>query len=179
MQNIKKRCLGTIVSAIVASAPMLVQAAVPAFTFEGNGEGRNIGILNFSVAAATPSIFQSEVFSQYVGKGNRNPTTGFNITEFDLLVFNPNKDKYAVLVNGVAHNSATTAGNNDRWTITAAPLMAGSYQLKIVGKGDIGAIYGGSYPAGAVTPVPEPETYAMLLAGLGVVSISLRRKKYT
>jgi hypothetical protein len=91
----------------------------------------------------------------------------------------PKKDKYTVLVNGVAHNSATIAGNNDRWTITAAPLMAESYQLKIVGKGDIGAIYGGGYPAGAVTPVPEPETYAMLLAGLGVVSMILRRKKYT
>ena len=28
-----------------------------------------------------------------------------------------------------------------------------------------------------VTPVPEPETYAMLLAGLGLVGFAIRRRK--
>ncbi|MDE2000500.1 MAG: PEP-CTERM sorting domain-containing protein, partial [Burkholderiales bacterium] len=28
-----------------------------------------------------------------------------------------------------------------------------------------------------VTPVPEPETYALLLAGMGVVGLALRRKQ--
>jgi hypothetical protein len=168
----------TLFTAAVAGVPVLAQAAVPIFTFQGNDEGRNIGILNFTVDANSTSIFQSEVFSQYVGKGNRDPASGFNIIDYDLLSFNAKKDKYTVLVDGVAHNSATTLGNNDHWTIKAAPLVAGSYQLRIIGKGDIGAIYGGSYPTGAVSPVPEPETYAMLLAGLGVLGISLRRKKF-
>ncbi|CAN5909827.1 hypothetical protein BH11PSE8_BH11PSE8_00750 [soil metagenome] len=30
---------------------------------------------------------------------------------------------------------------------------------------------------GAVTPVPEPETYALLLAGLGVIGFSVRRRR--
>ena len=30
--------------------------------------------------------------------------------------------------------------------------------------------------AGSVTPIPEPETYAMLLAGLGLLGVAVRRK---
>ncbi len=30
---------------------------------------------------------------------------------------------------------------------------------------------------GAVTPVPEPETYALLLAGLGVIGLAMRRRR--
>lgn len=39
--------------------------------------------------------------------------------------------------------------------------------------------YGGQFfaPSLEISPVPEPETYAMLLAGLGILGFSLRRKK--
>lgn len=43
-----------------------------------------------------------------------------------------------------------------------------------------GAVTGSPYTAVgvAVSPVPEPETYAMLLAGLGVIVLSVRRNKH-
>ena len=31
--------------------------------------------------------------------------------------------------------------------------------------------------AGFVTPVPEPETYALMMGGLGLVGAAVRRKK--
>lgn len=51
-------------------------------------------------------------------------------------------------------------------------VLPGSYQLRIGGTGVGG--YGGSLN---VTPVPEPETYAMLLAGLGLMGFTARRRK--
>jgi hypothetical protein len=37
--------------------------------------------------------------------------------------------------------------------------------------------YGGGLTLTAVAAVPEPETYAMLLAGLGVIGAIARRRK--
>ena len=56
------------------------------------------------------------------------------------------------------------------------PLSAGLYTLTVTGTaaGDYGATYGMS---AAAVPVPEPETYALLLAGLGVVGFMASRRK--
>ena len=58
-----------------------------------------------------------------------------------------------------------------------APLLAGIYTLQI--RGTVVGSGGGSY-AGVlnITPIPEPETYAMLLAGLGLVGFMSRRRKF-
>ncbi len=72
--------------------------------------------------------------------------------------------------------SSTQLGN----TFNFANLGAGSYSLHAsgtvfpgVGTGNIG------YVAAQleITPVPEPETFAMLLAGLGVMGAIARRRK--
>ena len=58
-------------------------------------------------------------------------------------------------------------------------LAAGSYTLQI--RGTVSGTSGGSY-AGVLNlanPVPEPETYAMLLAGLGFIGFTARRKNKT
>jgi hypothetical protein len=56
----------------------------------------------------------------------------------------------------------------------------GNYTLKINGQATGTGAFGlpnGAYTIGAVTlPVPEPETYAMLLVGLGLVGLRLRQK---
>lgn len=55
-------------------------------------------------------------------------------------------------------------------------LGAGDYQVNF--KYAIQTPPGGSYLGGiSVAAVPEPETYAMLLAGLGLIGFSARRRK--
>ena len=56
-------------------------------------------------------------------------------------------------------------------------LLAGTYTLQV--KGTVAGISGGSY-AGVLNiaqPVPEPESYAMLMAGLGLIGFMARRRK--
>ncbi len=55
-------------------------------------------------------------------------------------------------------------------------LDAGDYHYQV--KGDADGVTGGSYAlTSAVTAVPEPEIYALLLAGLGVVGFLAKRRK--
>lgn len=64
-------------------------------------------------------------------------------------------------------------------TVAAAnvsTLAAGTYYFAVQGKGT--GTTGGKYLLGAdVTPVPEPETLAMMLAGLGAVGFLARRRQ--
>jgi hypothetical protein len=56
-----------------------------------------------------------------------------------------------------------------------APLLAGTYRFDVAGTTTSGA---GSYAvAVSLAPVPEPETYAMMLAGLGLMGFIARRRK--
>lgn len=57
-------------------------------------------------------------------------------------------------------------------------LAAGSYALNVLGFAT--GTEGGFYAGGFITetaPIPEPETYAMLLAGLGMIGFMVRRRR--
>lgn len=61
-------------------------------------------------------------------------------------------------------------------TTNSVTLSAGSYFYSVTGWAS--GIAGGQYTlASAITPVPEPETLAMMLAGLGAVGFLARRRK--
>lgn len=61
-------------------------------------------------------------------------------------------------------------------TVNTVTLSAGSYYYSVFGFAPSVAAYSINSAATAV-PVPEPETYAMLLAGLGVVGFVARRRR--
>lgn len=69
-------------------------------------------------------------------------------------------------------------GDTASWTITGTGLSLQSFAL--TGNGMMvhveGLANGGSEKIGAVAAVPEPESYAMLLAGLGIVGAIARRR---
>lgn len=61
---------------------------------------------------------------------------------------------------------------------TFSGLAAGSYALNVLGyaEGASGGFYAGGVIA-ETAPVPEPETYALMLAGLGLVGFVASRRK--
>ena len=91
----------------------------------------------------------------------------FGVSNLALTLFN---DVGTVLASGATQ-------------ITATPLLAGDYALTVAGlaTGNQSGTtsYGGTLNLAAtqVTPVPEPEIYAMMAVGMGIMGWAARRKK--
>jgi hypothetical protein len=87
---------------------------------------------------------------------------------------------------GANNGGVLTAGFLDSKNTDVSLTGGSTYALRVFGTKDAGfgfgtksivsvtATYGTLTP---VTPVPEPETYAMLLAGLGLMGTIVRRRK--
>ncbi len=114
----------------------------------------------YTFSSATAFSLMGELESE--AKGNKD----FDITDFSLF----NAD--GKLVSGVSLSTGTL----DEWTLSTGVLAAGSYYLQV--DGSVLGSAGGKYSADiALAPVPEPETYAMMLAGLGLLGFTARRRK--
>lgn len=76
----------------------------------------------------------------------------------------------------LASGTSLMTGMNDVWTLSADSLALGNYYLQVTGTmvSDTSAAFGGAV---MLQPVPEPETYGMLLAGLGLVGWMARRRQ--
>ena len=74
--------------------------------------------------------------------------------------------------------SGSVAGSDPTADFGFNGLTAGNYVLNITGI--VAGILGGSYAGvleGATAPVPGPEIYALMLAGLGAVGFIARRRR--
>ncbi len=74
----------------------------------------------------------------------------------------------------------STAGKNSTnmgWTTYSTSFVAVSAATTLSFASQTSGAYGAALDNIAVTAVPEPETFAMLLAGLGVMGVIARRRK--
>ena len=120
-----------------------------------------------------------------------NGGSGYSVIDFPLSI--PGLGDFKTLFSGMALYSAggngepgggddtflkgVTGTDSGSLSMTFDPSASGRYFLDVFGRtdGTLGGIYNGAI---SITPVPEPESYAMLLAGLGVMgAIAVRRNK--
>lgn len=98
---------------------------------------------------------------------SRTAAVGLDISDLSLF-----SSAGELITTGILGSS----GAQDIWTLRADSLDVGNYYLRVSGSmvSNTSGSFGGSM---MLTPVPEPETYGMLLAGLGVVGMLARRRK--
>ena len=76
----------------------------------------------------------------------------------------------------VASGTMMSTGMIDVWTISTDNLALGDYYVQVNG-GLVSNTSGSFGGAIMLAPVPEPETYGMMMAGLGVLGFLARRRK--
>jgi hypothetical protein len=136
-------------AAIAANAGVLQTTATPGtYKFTGTGDD------TFSFTLGSSSVVNSTTVDF------TNILTGFGVVN-------------SVSINGQAFTD--TFGDGSVWSYSHM-LNAGAYTLT-VDTSTAGLYKGNLSMTAAIAPVPEPETYAMMLAGLGALGFVGRRRK--
>lgn len=102
-----------------------------------------------------------------VASVSRTAATGLEITGLSLFSQGGSQ---------IGTGTQVETGARDVWTLRADNLTVGQYYLQVSGSlvSDTSGSFGGAM---MLNPVPEPETYGMMLAGLGLVGLLARRRK--
>lgn len=137
----------------------------PSVSFSATHTGAFEDLWNFNLV--TPSIVAASLTNVEVSFAG-NAAGGIN--------------DFKAWLNGIELLSSSSTTNNPPVSVKvqvlsgAGSFAAGTYQLKVTGSGVTGGSgsYGGNLVA---TPIPEPETYALMLAGLGVVGFVASRRR--
>jgi hypothetical protein len=131
-------------------------------TFAMNNQGQTFADrFTFSITDPVPQTFDAIVSSI-----SRTQDTGLDITGLALY-----DSTNALLTSG----TSMSGGRIDVWTLSNTNLPTGEYYLQVSGNmvGTAGASFGGAV---MLAPVPEPETYGMMLGGLGLLGFLARRR---
>ena len=145
-------------------------------TFAMNNNGASFADhFTFSVNGTTTSNFDAIISSI-----SRTADTGLDITSLSLYRVGGGTG-----TGGTAGDTLVTSGKSmssgtmDVWSLSSSNLAAGNYYVMVGGNlvSDTAASFGGAVMLSPTAPVPEPETYGMMLAGLGVVGFLARRRK--
>lgn len=130
--------------------------------------GYNATFSNNAVGAIFSDLFTFSAPTDSSGNGDANVVSlgGGNNVVFD---------SFELWEGGNMLSSGAATGTSSFLSFLRGTIP-GEYEL-IVGGHKINGNVSGSYAGNiAVSPVPEPETYAMMLAGLGLLAFSARRR---
>ena len=76
-------------------------------------------------------------------------------------------------LNGIAFTQTAA----DRWSLASTVSPSSTLTLTVWGDASNGGTYAGNINMLMAAPVPEPETYAMLLGGMALLGLGARRRK--
>jgi hypothetical protein len=139
---------------------------------------------SFTGSVLSPGPF-NDIFSFILPP---NTGSGYSVLNFPLSI--PEVENFNTIISSISLYSNTDGilFNGDDTNVasflvpggntigfTWEPSLGGSMYMSISGiaNGSLGGLYSGSI---SVSAIPEPESYAMLLAGLGIIGAIIRRR---
>ena len=144
----------------------------------------NVGIPKSLSAFAGGSFVSgfSDTFNFTLGSGTNSSGYSVEALDFNFGFLNAKSSftdisLYRAIDNTLVAGTGGSPSKSLSFGNVATP--SGDYYLKVSGvidSGGNGYFYTGSISSSTVSPVPEPETYAMLLAGLGLMGAIARRR---
>jgi len=161
-----------VLAASLAFAAMSVNAA-PTISVDTapslNEEHYDFGNTSLSPSFADYIAVSFGGIRDLVGAISGTSTGTIDFLKFNIVSF----DKGTTVATGSIDNSKVKFAFAD---LESTSLAGGSYWLYVTGtKTGSTASYSGSISA--ISPVPEAETYSMMLAGLGLMGFVARRRK--
>lgn len=158
--------LNFVAAAVLALASVAANAATP-ITLQNQGGGFWSGVFEGSASSNLFSLdlstFASVIAVEGAVSANVTFGSGYNIT--------------SVLFNGLPlYTADINTAKKDAWSLDLGSVAPTMHTIRVDGISMSGGKFTGSIGA-QVTAVPEPSTYALLLAGLGAVGFVARRRK--
>jgi|SRR5471032_1934884 len=100
-----------------------------------------------------------------------------NITGFSMAAYDPVTKMAIGPIYAGTNGTAAGLNQTDSWSLTTMGLKAGTYYIEV--DGTVAGKGGGSFGTDLTiaAAVPEPETYGMLVGGLGLIGLVARRRK--
>jgi len=160
--------LATAASAAASPITLTWEDGVGVASFIGNSTGQNVFSLDLSALDNVNDLYIN-VYSSFAKK------TGFDISSVTLgdQVFTPLRND----------DGSKRPSGFDNFEFSALNVKPGQYTLTIFGT-SLGGSFGGNVNVSgspltgpAIPAIPEPSTYALLLAGIGAVALVARRRK--
>ena len=146
-----------------------------------------IGAMTLALAGSSGSALADTTVFEAVGTmigGPQFVSYNFEITDLQgdftatLLDYAFPTDSFDVLSLAISKGSAFLGSVEGSGSFSFSPLETGTYTALVFGS-PAGAFQAGSYgfTVSNVTAVPEAENWALLLTGLGLISLAIRRRE--
>jgi hypothetical protein len=157
---------------------LAIAGAVAALAFGASANDVIIdGVINAGTSGFTITHFNNLDFTDQITFANTGPVfASASLVTIDLGS-NQNIDFTSVMLNGEALTLQTLGPTDVAYT--SSPLsLTGDLVLTVMGTTNAGAGQNATYSGVLnVAAIPEPETYALMLAGLGAIGFMARRRR--